>query len=327
MTWHDSRAASGSDQADGPVSRSRRAAATTCGACRDRIPRLPGDPARSRRPRACVVAVIGCGLIGAAVARELQLRGRQDDRLRRAGPGAGDLGHDLRVVNSTTRSLSPTTQLNVDGMRAHHELQTRDTASGTRWFFPTGNLEWAADTGAAEVRATHLEALGYPLRRLTPHEARALEPDVLRPPAPVGCCSSRPRGTCCRRTCSIACCGRRSISARSSAARRESRRSIRAGRRPAPPGGWLDRAGRRRRLVRRALDGRSDGDRRALAADGRPRGAGYGSGRLPGVHASLGGQAQPGPDRAPAERAPRRRGPACPAGARLRPSPQTRRPR
>jgi glycine/D-amino acid oxidase-like deaminating enzyme len=126
------------------------------------------------------VAVIGCGLIGAAVARELQLRGARTVVYEARGPGEGSSGTTFAWVNSHNKEPRAYHELNVAGIQAHLDLHAR-SGSGTQWFFPTGNLVWAeeANDNARLARTSNrLEAWDYPLRRMTPREARELEPDL-----------------------------------------------------------------------------------------------------------------------------------------------------
>ena len=124
------------------------------------------------------VAVIGCGLIGAAVARELQVRGAETVVYEARGPGHGTSGTTFAWVNAHDKEPRPYHDLNVAGIHAHLDLHA-ETTSGSQWFFPTGNLEWGegADEEARLARlAARLESWEYPLRRMTPGAARGLEP-------------------------------------------------------------------------------------------------------------------------------------------------------
>ncbi|GAB3484623.1 NAD(P)/FAD-dependent oxidoreductase [Nocardiopsis coralliicola] len=124
------------------------------------------------------IAVIGAGVIGLAVARELALRGARVDLVETSAPGAGTTGTTFAWVNAHLKRPEPYRALNAAGVAAHHRLH-RDLADGPRWFFPTGNLEWAAEPahGAAlAAAADEVEAAGGRVERLDPGQARALEP-------------------------------------------------------------------------------------------------------------------------------------------------------
>lgn len=151
------------------------------GICRRRYERAcRGGLAAARGKLRVRVAVIGCGLIGAAVARELQLRGARTVVCEARGPGEGSSGTTFAWVNSLNKEPRAYHELNVAGIQAHFELRTRESPA-RQWFFPTGNLVWAegADDQARLARITdRLESWGYPLRRLTPRSAREREPDL-----------------------------------------------------------------------------------------------------------------------------------------------------
>jgi glycine/D-amino acid oxidase-like deaminating enzyme len=118
------------------------------------------------------VGVIGCGLIGAATARELQLRGAQVVIYEARSPGYGTSATTFAWVNSFDKQPRAYHDLNVAGIQAHAELQAHG-ATGPQWFFQTGNLLWPKREDAAR-----LESWDYPVRRLTLREARELEPDL-----------------------------------------------------------------------------------------------------------------------------------------------------
>jgi glycine/D-amino acid oxidase-like deaminating enzyme len=119
------------------------------------------------------LAVVGCGLIGAAVARELQRRGARTVIYEALSPGAGTSGTTFAWVNAHDKQPRAYHDLNVAGMAAHLELRAERSASDP-WLFPTGNLVCGED--AARDR---LVSWGYPVRELAPDKARELEPDLL----------------------------------------------------------------------------------------------------------------------------------------------------
>jgi len=119
------------------------------------------------------VAVIGCGLIGAAVARELRRRGAETVIYESRRPGAGTSGTTFAWVNAHDKQPRAYHDLNVAGMAAHLELRAEASAPAP-WLFPAGNLVCGDD--ACRDR---LAAWGYPVEELTPFQARELEPDLL----------------------------------------------------------------------------------------------------------------------------------------------------
>lgn len=130
------------------------------------------------------VAVIGAGIIGASVARELAVSGVAVTIFERHHPGSGTSGTTFGWVNSHEKRPDSYHRLNVEGCRQHQRL-AEDTAGSPPWFFPTGNLEWADDAAgqqALEARVRRLQDLDYPCRWLDADGATELEPDLRLPP-------------------------------------------------------------------------------------------------------------------------------------------------
>lgn len=132
------------------------------------------------------VVVIGAGVLGAAVAAGLTRRGAEVTVLEASHPGAGTTSTSFAWVNSASKEPESYFALNHAGVRAHHELAGKHSApAGNRWFFPTGNLEWAVTDehrSALAARVDRLRARDYPATWLTAAEARALEPDIISAP-------------------------------------------------------------------------------------------------------------------------------------------------
>ncbi|GAA2418098.1 FAD-binding oxidoreductase [Actinomadura vinacea] len=128
------------------------------------------------------IAVIGAGVVGAAVAAGLGRRGAQVVLLDRGEPGGGTTATTVAWINSNKKEPDHYFAFNHAAVRAHHAL----AAGGGDWFFPTGNLECAVTPEHREwlaERVGKLRARGYPVRRVTADQARALEPDLIRPEA------------------------------------------------------------------------------------------------------------------------------------------------
>lgn len=129
------------------------------------------------------IAVIGAGVIGAAVARQLAGRGARVTLYEARSPGAGTSTTTFAWVNANNKSPRSYHDLNVAGMAEHVELAAAPRR-GEPWWFPTGRLEWA---GTAEhdadltARTDRLAGLGYPVRWLSPPQATDLEPDLRLP--------------------------------------------------------------------------------------------------------------------------------------------------
>ncbi|MFC5751778.1 NAD(P)/FAD-dependent oxidoreductase [Actinomadura rugatobispora] len=126
------------------------------------------------------VAVIGAGVVGAAVAAGLTRRGAEVVLLDRDVPGAGTTATTIAWINSNNKDPDHYFAFNHAGVRAHHAL----AAGGGDWFVPTGSLEVAASDehrGWLAERVAKLRSRAYPVRYLTADEVRELEPDLVRP--------------------------------------------------------------------------------------------------------------------------------------------------
>ena len=133
-------------------------------------------------PRRC--AVIGAGVLGAAVAARLAAAGAQVTVLEQDQPGRATSRWSLAWLNSNDKSPRPYHDLNHAGIRAWAELAP--DLDGAAWYRPVGHLELAATAGQAEeltARIRRLTEWDYPAQLIAPQAAAALEP-ALRMPAP-----------------------------------------------------------------------------------------------------------------------------------------------
>ncbi len=125
------------------------------------------------------VIVVGGGVVGTAVTRALARSGAAVTLLDAQRIGAGTSRATFAWVNANQKTPRSYFDLNVAGMRAHTSFANdHDDPS---WYHEGGNIEWAIDAPArAELarKAERLEAWGYEVERLTPEQARRLEPDV-----------------------------------------------------------------------------------------------------------------------------------------------------
>jgi glycine/D-amino acid oxidase-like deaminating enzyme len=129
------------------------------------------------------VAVIGAGVVGAAVARELALGGAEVTVFEAVRPGWGTSSTTFAWVNSHAKQPESYHRLNVLGCEAHRRL-AEDVGTAAPWFFPVGNAEWAedgADRAVLEERVARLQAVGYASRWVDREEFLAVEPDVRLP--------------------------------------------------------------------------------------------------------------------------------------------------
>jgi glycine/D-amino acid oxidase-like deaminating enzyme len=130
------------------------------------------------------VAVIGTGVIGAAVGWQLSRRGVEVLFLDRGEPGAGVTNWTFSWVNASNKTQTREYfDLSVAGLSAHYQLAAQ--VGGEGWWHPTGHVRWAPDgaaTEALQARVSQLASWGYDA---TLWEAgsvrRLLEPSVRFP--------------------------------------------------------------------------------------------------------------------------------------------------
>ena len=128
------------------------------------------------------VAVIGAGIIGAAIAWRLARRGVSVTLIDKGRPGHGASGHSFAWINAGAKE--PVAYHNLN--RRSLDMWTRfaqaigddgDAASvGLRW---GGKVSWEADSANAErlvARVRQLQNWGYPTRLVDADELKRLEP-------------------------------------------------------------------------------------------------------------------------------------------------------
>ncbi|OLF12109.1 hypothetical protein BLA60_08810 [Actinophytocola xinjiangensis] len=123
------------------------------------------------------VVVIGAGVVGVSVASALARRGAAVTLVERDVPGTGTSSTSYAWVNANGKEPRAYHDLNLAGLRAHHEL----AAGGVDWFHGNGHVEFAMDDNHRRdlrARVERLTGRGYPVEQITPDRARALLPGV-----------------------------------------------------------------------------------------------------------------------------------------------------
>lgn len=129
------------------------------------------------------VAVVGAGIVGAAVAQALASAGLAVTIVEADRPGAGTSAASLAWLNANEKLPREYHDLSVRAMR-----RWRTLAAGfgrPDWYAPTGNVTWAdPDAGCTELaaRVARLRDWGYAAKTITADELHSLEP-LLRVPA------------------------------------------------------------------------------------------------------------------------------------------------
>ncbi|MCM2387514.1 NAD(P)/FAD-dependent oxidoreductase [Streptomyces albipurpureus] len=130
------------------------------------------------------VVVVGAGVLGVSVARQLALAGQDVVLLDRWGAGTGATATTFAWINSYRRLAPDYHRLGLAGMEEHTRLA--EQMGDALPYFPSGALQWADSASERWLtdNVERLESLGYPARFVTPAEATRIAGD-LRIPATV----------------------------------------------------------------------------------------------------------------------------------------------
>jgi glycine/D-amino acid oxidase-like deaminating enzyme len=128
---------------------------------------------------AAEIVVVGAGCVGASVAYRLAQRGARVTVLDQAAPGGGTSSASFAWTNSFNKTPRDYHDLNVASMEEHAALAKELPGGG--WLHPEGALAWedsAAGRARLEQAIARLDGWGYPIERITPAQAREIEPDL-----------------------------------------------------------------------------------------------------------------------------------------------------
>jgi glycine/D-amino acid oxidase-like deaminating enzyme len=123
--------------------------------------------------------VVGAGCVGASVACRLAQRGAAVTVLEAGLPGAGTSGASFAWVNSFNKTPRDYHELNVAGMEEHGALAKE--LGGGGWLHQEGALAWEeapAPRARLDQTVQRLAGWGYAVERISPRQARGLEPDL-----------------------------------------------------------------------------------------------------------------------------------------------------
>lgn len=125
------------------------------------------------------VLVIGAGCVGANVAYRLAERGATVTVLDADAPGAGTSAASFAWTNSFNKTPRDYHDLNVASMEEHAQLAKE--LGGGAWLHQDGALAWEAGAAGLARLGQAVERLagwGYAVERISPRQARELEPDL-----------------------------------------------------------------------------------------------------------------------------------------------------
>ncbi|MFD0319116.1 NAD(P)/FAD-dependent oxidoreductase [Streptomyces flavalbus] len=127
------------------------------------------------------VIVVGAGVLGLSVARQLALGGAEVVLLDRRGAGAGTTATTFAWTNSSRKPDPDYHRLNVAGMAEHARLAGQ--LPGEPSYFPSGALQWADSAHERRLadNVERLRSLGYPARWITAGEATRIAGDLRIP--------------------------------------------------------------------------------------------------------------------------------------------------
>lgn len=125
------------------------------------------------------ILVIGAGVTGAAIAYRLATAGAEVTVIDAGAPASGASGRSFGWINASFSLDDHHFRLRVEAMAAHHRLAADLGDTATDW---PGAISWDGTAAEQEETFARLSAAGYPVRRLTAAELRALEPALAAPP-------------------------------------------------------------------------------------------------------------------------------------------------
>jgi glycine/D-amino acid oxidase-like deaminating enzyme len=103
------------------------------------------------------IAVIGAGIIGAAITFRLAEKGAAVLLIDGAAPGSGATGASYAWVNANEKLPREYYELNKAAMEEYRRLVWR--LAPALWFHPDGNLIWYRDPADAAALAERVERL------------------------------------------------------------------------------------------------------------------------------------------------------------------------
>ena len=122
------------------------------------------------------IAIIGAGIIGASIARELAIAGCKVSVFEAHEPACGASSRSMGWINASFVSREDYYEMRLAAIQAHRELDAEfNGALETQW---TGSLNWEAREGKLDELVEELGRFGHPVKLVSRDEMRTLEPEL-----------------------------------------------------------------------------------------------------------------------------------------------------
>ena len=122
------------------------------------------------------IGIIGAGIVGASIARELSLKGCRVSVFEAFEPASGASSRSMGWINASFVSRADYYRMRLAAIGVHRELDaTFKGALETRW---TGSLNWEADEGKLDELADELGRFGHEVKVVNREQMAQLEPQL-----------------------------------------------------------------------------------------------------------------------------------------------------
>lgn len=122
------------------------------------------------------IGVVGAGIIGAAIARELALAGCKVTVFEAHEPASGTSSRSMGWINASFTAREDYYRMRLAAIQSYRELDTHlNGALGVSW---TGSLNWEASEAEFDAVAKELGSFGHPVTVVTRAEMAVLEPNL-----------------------------------------------------------------------------------------------------------------------------------------------------
>ncbi|MEM7634338.1 MAG: FAD-dependent oxidoreductase [Pseudomonadota bacterium] len=127
------------------------------------------------------VGIIGAGIMGACIARELALSGCRVSVFEAHEPASGASSRSMGWINASFVTRIDYYQMRIAAIEAHRRLDKQfNGALETQW---TGSLNWEAREDKLDALVDELGRFGHPVKLVSRDELRILEPELADLPA------------------------------------------------------------------------------------------------------------------------------------------------